>query len=170
MAELLLGKNLILFFRPYSKRLEMDASKLRFQVEHTISLEKESEAQSTKDGKIVAISDGENTIEITSLAYRDDDGTQEVWEALREYYNNNELVEVWQVDATKEKNGKYKVDYFQGYFTSFEISAPSDDKVELTINYAINGNGVQKEDTLTEEQLATVKAAQYEYQKMTANS
>lgn len=170
MAELLLGKNLILFFRDYAERATADASKLRFQVEHTISLEKESEASSTKDGKIVAISDGENTIEITSLAYREDDGTQGVWETLREYYNKNKLVEVWQVDASKEKNGKYKVDYFQGYFTSFEISAPSDDKVELTINYAINGNGVQGEDTLTADQLATVKAAQYEYQKMAANS
>ncbi|MBF0843830.1 phage major tail protein, TP901-1 family, partial [Streptococcus danieliae] len=59
MAELLLGKNLILFFRDYAERATADASKLRFQVEHTISLEKESEATSTKDGKIVAISDGE---------------------------------------------------------------------------------------------------------------
>ncbi|MBF0845043.1 phage major tail protein, TP901-1 family, partial [Streptococcus danieliae] len=104
------------------------------------------------------------------LAYREDNGTQEVWETLREYYNANKLVEVWQVDASREKNGKYKVDYFQGYFTSFEISAPSDDKVELTINFAINGNGAKGEDTLTADQLATVKSAQYEYQKMAASN
>ena len=50
MAELIMGKNLILFFREYAKRTTEDGSKLRFQTEHSMSFSKETEATSTKDG------------------------------------------------------------------------------------------------------------------------
>ena len=49
MAELIMGKNLILFFREYAKRTTEDGSKLRFQTEHSMSFEKETEATSTKE-------------------------------------------------------------------------------------------------------------------------
>ena len=170
MTQLIMGKDLILFFREYAKRFEEDGAKLRFQTEHTLSFEKETEATRTKDGVINTISDGENTGEITSLAYREDGGTVEVWRKLRDMYNRNAKVEVWQVDLGSKRQGgqgdEYDVEYYQGYFTSFEISAPSDAQVELNAGFAIDGNGATGVDTLTPEQTQAVEAALYEYTKI----
>ncbi|MEQ9763259.1 phage major tail protein, TP901-1 family [Streptococcus sp. ZJ151] len=167
MAELIQGKDLIAFFRRVKDQKIQDAGKIRFQTEHTINSEKESESTSTKDGQVNTVIDGENSAEFTSLAYREDKDTVNMWKELRKWYNAREKVEFWQVDlgSKREEGGKevYDVDYFQGYFTNFEISAPSDDKVELSYEYAIDGNGIQATDSLTESQKTAVEAAQYDY-------
>ncbi|MEX2805038.1 phage major tail protein, TP901-1 family [Streptococcus sp. H31] len=166
MAEVISGKNLILFFRKYDNRATEDASKLRFQTEHSISLENETEGTITKDGNINTISDGENTISITSLAYIDDTETIETWRELRKYFKQKALVEVWQIDTASATGDQYDAEYYQGYFSSFELSAPADDKVELSFEFAINGNGAEGTDVLTDEQKQAVAAVQYEYAKM----
>ena len=56
MAELIMGENLVLFFREYAKRNSEDGAKLRFQTEHSLSFEKESEGTKTKDGVMNSIS------------------------------------------------------------------------------------------------------------------
>lgn len=163
MAELLMGKNLILFFREHSKRQTEDGAKLRFQTEHTITKEKETEAIITKDGVINTIGDGENTAEVTSLAYIDDEETITTWRQLEDMFDRNVLVEMWEIDITDPEAKEFDAKYYQGYFTSFEISAPADGQTELTYEFAINGNGVEGTDTLNEEQLAAVKKTMYEY-------
>lgn len=170
MAELIMGKNLILFFREYALRATQDGAKLRFQTEHSMSFEKETEATPTKDGIINTISDGENTVDITSLAYIDDEETIEVWKQLRDMFKRNALVEIWEVDITNATAETLAVEplYIQGYFTSFEISAPADGQVELSYSFAINGNGVTGEDTLTAEQLTAVQSSLYEYKTIQA--
>ena len=170
MAELIMGKNLILFFRENALRAAQDGAKLRFQTEHSMSFSKETEATSTKDGIINTISDGENTADITSLAYVDDEETIEVWKQLRDMFKRNALVEIWEVDITNATTGTLAVEplYIQGYFTSFEISAPADGQVELSYSFAVNGNGVTGEDTLTAEQLTAVQSTLYEYQTIQA--
>ena len=170
MAELIMGKNLILFFREYALRATQDGAKLRFQTEHSMSFEKETEATSTKDGIINTISDGENTVDITSLAYVDDTETTETWKELRDMFKRNALVEIWEVDITNATADTLAVEplYIQGYFTSFEISAPADGQVELSYSFAVNGNGVTGEDTLTAEQLTAVQSTLYEYQSIQA--
>ena len=62
------------------------------------------------------------------------------------------------------KTERYDVTYYQGYFTSFEKSFPSEGNVELSMSYAINGKGVKGTDTLTAEQLASIESAAYEYE------
>lgn len=170
MAQLISGRNLILFFREYAERATEDGAKLRFQTEHSISFEKESEATLTKDGVINTIADGENTADITSLAYVDDEGTIETWKTLRNMFRRNALVELWEVDITNATADNLEVDptYYQGYFTSFEISAPADGQVELSYSFAINGNGVEGTDTLTSEQLEAVQSTLYEYKTIQA--
>lgn len=168
-STLLSGKDLILFFRKYADKATTDGSKLKFQTEHSISKEKENEAVNTKDGIIQTITDGENTADITSLAYVDDNGTQEVWRVLEEWFDDGELVEVWEVDiTTATETGEYKATYYQGYFTSFEKSAPSDGQVELSINYAINGKGARGTDQLTPEQVGEINNTLYEYETIKA--
>lgn len=56
--------------------------------------------------------------------------------------------------------------YQEGYFTSFEMSAPADGKVEISYSFAVNGKPVKGTETLTEEQMKIVKATQYEYKKI----
>ena len=170
MASVISGKDMLLFFRKRADHATVDASKLRFQTEHSISMEKESESTQTKDGNVVTVSDGENTADISSLAYREDDTTIEVWKELKRNFQNNDLMEMWQVDINSGLNGTdLDVDYFQGYFTAFELSSAADGNVELSYTFAINGNGAEGTDSLTAKQLAEVRTAQYDYQTLKAS-
>ena len=171
--EVMDGKDLLTFFRLLKDKKTADASRIRFMTEQTLSMEKETDSQATVDGIVSSVADGENTIEFSSLAYRDTDAeTIELWKELRNWYLNNETVEVWNVDIKSgKKNGsektEYLVDYFQGKFTSFELKASADGKVELSYSYTIDGKGhFDKKDTLTPEQEQAVAAANYAYQKL----
>ena len=171
--EVMDGKDLLTFFRLLKNKKTADASRIRFMTEQTLSMEKETDSQTTVDGIVSSVADGENTIEFSSLAYRDTDSeTIEMWKELRNWYLNNETVEVWNVDIKSgKKNGsektEYLVDYFQGKFTSFELKASADGKVELSYSYTIDGKGhFDKKDTLTPEQEQAVAAANYAYQKL----
>lgn len=174
MARVIQGKDLMAFFRRVVDQKTQDAGKIRFQMEHTINSEKEAESTNTKDGIVNTITDGENSAEFTSLAYREDGETVNMWKELRKWYKNRDKVEFWQVDlgSKRMEGGKevYDVDYFQGYFTNFEISAPADDKVELSYEFAIDGNGIQAVDSLTDSQKAAVESAQYDYHTLAKES
>lgn len=169
--EVMDGKDLLTFFRLLKDKKTADASRIRFMTEQTLSMEKETDSQTTVDGIVSSVADGENTIEFSSLAYRDTDAeTIEMWKEMRNWYLNNETVEVWNVDikSGKKNDGsqktEYLVDYFQGKFTSFELKASADGKVELSYSYTIDGKGhFDKKDTLTPEQEAAVAAANYAY-------
>lgn len=168
MAELIQGKNLVLFFRERAKHAEEDGAKLRFQTEHSISKTKETEATATKDGIINSIADGEVTAEVSSLAYNDDKETIETWRKLEDCFDRSALMEMWEVDITDATvdNPNVNATYYQGYFTDFELTAPSDANVELSYSFAINGKGVKGEDILSEEQLNAVQGAIYDYEKI----
>ena len=172
--EVMDGKDLLTFFRLLKNKKTADASRIRFMTEQTLSMEKETDSQTTVDGIVSSVADGENTIEFSALAYRDTDGkTIEMWKEMRNWYLNNETVEVWNVDIKSGKENdsshktEYSVDYFQGKFTSFELKASADGKVELSYSYTIDGKGLfDKKDTLTPEQEAAVAAANYAYQTL----
>ncbi|QBX25583.1 tail protein [Streptococcus phage Javan264] len=56
------------------------------------------------------------------------------------------------------------MDYFQGKFTSFELKASADGKVELSYSYTIDGKGLfDHKDVLTPVQEQAVAAANYAY-------
>lgn len=158
MAQAIDGKDYLLFFRALKDKATDTGAKLSFQTEHSIEMSKETSSTPTKDGNINTIANGDNTISITSIAYREDSGTANVWEKLKGYYKANELVEVWEVDRNSKTVGdKYKADYYQGYLSSFSKTAPSDSQAELEMEYAINGDGVSGEVTLTGEQQAVAQ-------------
>lgn len=160
------GKHLLAFFRKLADKSKVDAGRLAFLTETSLSMEKETDSQVTADGIVNSIADGENTIEFTSLA---DSGSKDVviWKQLRQSFIENDVMECWLVDYKSKREEQYDVDYFQGQFTSFELSAPADGKVELTFTFTINGNGLfDQRDTLTPEQEKAVKAAQYAYETL----
>ena len=170
--EVMDGKDLLTFFRLLKNKAKDDASRIRFMTEQTLSMEKETDSQATVDGIVSSVADGENTIEFSALAYRDTDAhTIAMWKELRNWYLENETVEVWNVDikSGKENSGQtqYLVDYFQGKFTSFELKAAADGKVELSYSFTIDGKGLfDQKDTLTPTQQAAVAAANYAYNKL----
>lgn len=167
MTELILGKDLMVFFRRVKDQKTQDAAKVRFQTEHTFNAEKEVEATKTKDGVVNSISDGEVSGEFVSLAYREDGATNEMWREMQKWFFAGDKVECWQVDlASKRMSGGkeiYNVEYYQGYLKNFETSAPADDKVELSYEMAIDGNGIISTDSLTDAQKKAVASAQYDY-------
>ena len=170
-AEIINGKDYLSFFRRYADRTKNDAAAIRFMTEVTVKLEKETDSTTTVDGNVSSVSDGDNTLDVKSIAYRTKDaGVIEMWKQMREWFLNEEVVEVWNVDikSGKENDGTHKmeylVDYFQGKFTEFEMKSAADGKVELSYSYAIDGRGVwNRKDALTENQELAVKAAQYAY-------
>lgn len=167
MAKAIHGMDLVLFFRRLADQETEDASRLRFQTEHTITEEKESESNPTKDGSIVNVTEGENSIDFTSYAYVEDDGTQAMWKVLHEYFQDSDEVEVWEVDTKNPTDeGSYNATYYTGYITSFEKSSPSDGTVELSFTVTLQGAGVEGTDVLTEEQEATVGAKVREYNSL----
>ena len=170
-AEIINGKDYLSFFRRYADRTKNDAAAIRFMTEVTVKLEKETDSTSTVDGNVSSVSDGDNTLDVKSIAYRTKDTEViEMWKQMREWFLNEEVVEVWNVDikSGKENDGTHKteylVDYFQGKFTEFEMKSAADGKVELSYSYAIDGRGIwNHKDALTEDQELAVKAAQYAY-------
>lgn len=169
--EAINGKDYLSFFRRYKDRTKEDAGRVRFMTESSLSMEKETDTQTTVDGVVSSIADGENTMEFTSLAYRETEAeTIEMWKRMRQWFLDGETVEIWNVDIQSGKTNsdtqkdEYLVDYFQGKFTSFEMTNSADGKTELTYSYTIDGRGIfDHKDTLSEEQAAAVKAAQYAY-------
>ncbi|MDK6688325.1 phage tail tube protein [Aerococcus urinae] len=169
MAQVLNGTEYLSFFRRYKDRETKDASYLRFVTESSISAEKENDSTATVDGPVNSVSDGESTASFTSLAYKEEGNTIAAWKTLKEWFDNNEKVEFWHVDRTSLKNGKVEDVYHQGYFTTFEMTAAADGKVELNYEYAIDGKGVAGESQLTDEQLAVVeRMAQYDHASLQA--
>lgn len=170
-AEIINGKDYLSFFRRYADRSKNDAAAIRFMTEVSVKLEKETDSTSTVDGKVSTVSDGDNTLDVKSIAYRTDDPQViEMWKQMREWFLNEEVVEVWNVDIKSghinESTSKteYFVDYFQGKFTEFEMTSAADGKTELSYSYAIDGRGIwNHKDVLSEEQELAVKAAQYAY-------
>lgn len=177
-AEIINGKDYLSFFRRYADRTKNDAAAIRFMTEVTVKLEKETDSTSTVDGKVSSVSDGDNTLDVKSIAYRTGDPEViEMWKQMREWFLNEEVVEVWNVDIKSGKENdsthktEYLVDYFQGKFTEFEMKSAADGKVELSYSYAIDGRGIwNHKDALSEEQQLAVKAAQYAYHTLAKES
>ncbi|MFS1663350.1 phage major tail protein, TP901-1 family [Streptococcus sp. zg-JUN1979] len=165
------GKDLLAFFRLLKNRTTEDAARIRFMTEITISMEKETDSTPTVDGNVTSVADGENTMELKSIAYREDDpNTINLWEEMHQWYLDNETVEFWAVDIksgvlNKEtQKEEFQVHYFQGHFTEFELSSSAEGKVELSYSFAIDGKGVWRhKDVLTDAQMQSVKAASYAY-------
>ncbi|RHB84881.1 phage major tail protein, TP901-1 family [Streptococcus lutetiensis] len=177
-AEIINGKDYLSFFRRYADRSKKDAAAIRFMTEVSVKLEKETDSTSTVDGKVSSVSDGDNTLDVKSIAYRTEDPeVVEMWKQMREWFLNEEVVEVWNVDIKSGKENsdthktEYLVDYFQGKFTEFEMKSAADGKVELSYSYAIDGRGIwNHKDALSEEQQLAVKAAQYAYHTLAKES
>ena len=69
--EVINGKDFLSFFRLLKESTKVDADRIRFMTEMTLSMEKETDSQTTVDGIVNSTADGENKLDFSAIAYRD---------------------------------------------------------------------------------------------------
>ena len=136
------GIDVIWKYRLAKNETEEAAWALAYTTENGYSKSKDSNTTQTKDGAVVSVGGGETTATLTALYKIGDTKIDEMEDA----YDNGDLVQVWRIN-TKEAGvdgdaGKYKAKYFQGRLTSFEETDTAEDNVEYSLEFGLDGNGV----------------------------
>lgn len=157
MPEAMQGKNLIILFRILKDSKTKTATKLAFQTEHTLTEAKSADSVPTKDGPVAVPAGLETDLDVTSIMSVGDSLPDDLRQALRD----DLIVEIWEVNlaekGTLTNSDKYKAMYFQGYVTDWERNPNAEDALELSISFAINGEGQSGFATLTEGQQTVVQ-------------
>lgn len=157
MAEAVKGIDIILLFRLLEDATEESAKKLAFQTEHENTKSKDGDSVATKDGPIRTPGALEFDFSCTSILAKGDEYVDKLEEAL----DDDKIIEIWEINRAEKGTGenadKYKATYYQGYVTSFGKNPNSEDSVELSLEFGINGKGAKGYATLTAEQEEVVQ-------------
>lgn len=151
------GVKKVLFFQAMDDTTT-DGSGLRlaFQTEHTLTQERETIEELTKDGNIKDTGEINASLSFTSYVAKNDP----TFDLLQESFNNNEALQVWEVDLTEKDEGDtYDSLYAQGKLTSFEVSNSADGFSELSTELAINLIPQRGPVTVSEAQFDAVQYA-----------
>ncbi len=163
--EAVQGKQLIYLYRLYEEASQNAATHLAFTTENETSISKDADSTATKDGSLRTPGTAEVEITATSILVKGD----EMVKKLKDAMINDKLVEIWEVNLAEPGTGanKFKGTYYQGYCTECSKSSPSDDFVEVSLTFGINGAGADGEVTVTKEQQ---EAAAYTFKDATAGA
>lgn len=147
-AEAVQGSQVIYLYRILSKAATNDGVTLAFTTENERTSSKENESTVTKDGSILTPGAPEIEITATSILAKGDTLVDELEEAML----NSELIEIWEANLAEPiANGenKFKGKYFQGYLSEVSRSSSSEEAVEISLTFAVNGIGAAGEVTVT---------------------
>lgn len=152
-AEAVQGKQIVYLYRVLSTAATKAAFQIGFVTENSLTKSKDSESTVTKDGTIRTPGAMEVETSSTSIYKKGDT----IIDELDEAFEKDELIEVWRVNladpvSAEEGNTKFHGKYYQGYLTEFEETASSEEAVEHSLTFALNGSGVKGEITVTVEQ------------------
>ena len=150
-AEAVSGKKLVYLYRIKSKAASADGVALAFTTENERTKSKDSDSVVTKDGSIRVPGAVEQEITATSLLAKGSTFVEELEDAM----DDDELIEIWEANLDEPAGdgaNKFKGMYFQGYITEVTRSSNAEDHVEVSLTFAINGNGVRGDVTVTAEQ------------------
>ncbi|HFI0463821.1 TPA: phage major tail protein, TP901-1 family [Streptococcus suis] len=138
-------------------------AKIALQTEHETSSSKDSNATQTKDGVIRSNSSAEQEVTATVLL-----STSDEVDRLKQAHEQDEIVELWDVIAeAPDTDGKYKATYYQSTISEISESAPTDDGVEVSLTFAVNGVGQRGRTSLT---AAQEEVLQYLFVEATAGT
>lgn len=152
--EAVQGIEQILLFRLLKENETVTGTKLAFQTSHDLTETSESNSTPTKDGSVATVGSSSTELSCTSILARGD----AMIKKLRQARRDNEKIEVWEVDVKdKDVDGKYGATYFQGFVTEFSKSPATEDAVEVSLSFVINGEGQDGRATLTAEQEEVVQ-------------
>lgn len=150
-AEAVQGKQIVYLYRVLEDAATTDGTAIAFVTENGYTKSKDSESTVTKDGAIRTPGAAEVEITSTSVLAKGDTMIDKLEAAL----DNDKIVEIWEANLAEPVEGgsnKFKGKYFQGYLTEFEKTSSSEEAVECSLTFAINGSGVAGEVTVTAEQ------------------
>lgn len=144
------GKRKVLMFRLLAERATKAASRLMFQINHTIKEEPKTESVQTKDGSQPSSGGLETTIELEVL--QSDSATMD----MLHYATVKGLeIEVWEIDFDKPhdtEEKKYKSRYGSGLLTGWESAAEVEGNATAKPAIIISGELVDGYATVSEEQ------------------
>ena len=150
-AEAVSGKKLVYLYRIMSKSASENGVALAFTTENERTKTKDSDSVVTKDGSIRVPGAVEQEITATSLLAKGSAFVDELEDAM----DNDEIIEIWEANLEEpvgSTTNKFKGMYFQGYLTEVAKASNAEDHVEVSLTFAINGNGKRGDVTVTEEQ------------------
>lgn len=147
------GKRIIYLYRILKDAATDDATAVAFTTENSKSKSRDSDTVTTKDGTIRVPGEVETEISTTALFASENDA---MIDKLEKALDNGDKVEIWEVNldkpGTSDNASKFAAKYFQGYVTSFELSSNSEDHAEASLDFGIEGKGVDGYATVTDEQ------------------
>lgn len=153
------GIDIILLYRLLEDAKKEYAWKLAFQTEHENEISRDTDGVATKDGTVQSLQAVEYDFSATSLLAKGDKAVKKLKQAMLE----GKVVEIWEIDRSEKgtdvNSEKYAATYYQGYITSYSVSANAEDNVELELEFGINGIGQEGYATLTEDQKKVVQYA-----------
>lgn len=163
------GQKKVLFFQSIDG-IEVDGNKLRlaFQTEHSLSKERETIEEATKDGVIKETGDNLNaSIDLTAYVAKGD----ATYELLESSFDDNKRLQCWEVDITEESaEGKYDAIYMQGQLENFEVSNDSEGFAELSTTFQVNLKPQRGQVSLTQEQFSAVQYAFKDFGELAGNT
>lgn len=139
-AEAVQGKKLVYLYRIKSEAGTSAGTTLAFTTENERTASKDSESTVTKDGTIRTPGAAEVEITATSILAVGDTLVEKLENAMY----NNELVEIWEANLAEpisDKSNQFKGKYFQGYVTECSYTSSSEEAVEVSLTFGVNGTG-----------------------------
>lgn len=139
--EAVAGAKIIYLYRLLEEQRTEDGKRMAFVTEDSISYSKDADATATKDGSIRTPSPAEVEKNITAIMGLDDPMVAKLKSAML----NDKLIELWEANLASPVTGKtnqYHGTYFQGYVTSYELTANAEDMAEISMTIGVNGSGV----------------------------
>lgn len=147
-GESVQGKQIIYLYRVLNEEATENGTLIAFVTENSRSASKDSESTVTKDGAIRTPGAAEVEITSTSILAKGDT----IIARLEKAMNDDEIIEIWEVNLAEpagEGTDKFKGRYYQGYLTEFEQTSSSEEAVECSLTFGINGIGVDGDVTVT---------------------
>lgn len=149
------GKRIVYLYRLLAEAKTNDATAIAFTTENSTSISRDSDTVSTKSGVIRVPKDAETEIKTTAIFASEND---EIISKIKAAVIEGKMLEIWEVnlDAPGEdtNEGKFAATYYRGYATSFELTSNSEDHAEASLEFAIEGSGVEGYATISDDQQA----------------
>lgn len=150
-AEAVQGSQIVYLYRIAEEAATNDGTTLAFTTENERTTSKESESTITKDGAIRTPGAPEIEITATSILAKGDEMVDKLEEAML----NDKLIEIWEANLAEPVgtgDNKFKGKYFQGYLSEVGRTSSSEEAVEISLTFGVNGSGVAGEVTVSAEQ------------------
>lgn len=159
MAEAVKGIDIIWLYRILEDAEASAAFKVAYQTENGLSETRDSDTVATKDKTLRIPGELETEGSMTSILAKGDEYIGKLRNAMRK----GKKVEFWEINKAEEGTeldaDKYAGTYYQGYVTEYTRDSNAEDLVEVSISYAMEGEGQDGFCTLTDDQAEVVQYA-----------